>query len=431
MDFRVGVAARDITPEPGAPLWGYTERTGPAIGTLDPLYAKAVAFQAGGKTAVVVSLDLGRVPLASACARIRERAAKAGVDYVFLTATHTHHAPAMELDGAPHVVMIESRIGDCIEEAVGNLRPAKIGVGTTTIDIAHNRRKILKDGRCFMIWRNEERIPTAPVDREAAIVKIATERNEPLVTLVHFACHPVVMGQSNYLYSADYVGELARIVQEETRAPCVFLQGACGNINPYLDKTPVDEGAVEAMRSVGRTCARAVLDALTGIEVSTPARSSLAFSEQWIPVGIRWDLGNPEAVGALRAVHGMMFDIYIGNARRDLAVPLNVLVLNNDLALVGMPGEIFVQYQLALKANSPLPHTYLCGYTGGYYAYFPTVRDAAAGGYGGTMASFVGLGAGDKLVTEAEIEIARLIGRVNPACTLEDFVLLEGGPIPD
>ncbi len=429
--FEAGVAVREITPPPGAPLWGYSERKTMATGTLDPLYAKALALRAESKTVAVVSLDLGRVPLAAACARIRERAAGRGVDYVFITATHTHHAPVMELEDAPYVADIESKIGDAIEEAVERLQPAHLGIRTTTIDVAHNRRKILADGRCFMIWRNEARVPTSPVDREATLVKIATCSGEPIATLVHFACHPVVMGPSNMQYSADYVGELARLVKESTGAECVFLQGACGNINPYLDKTHIDHNAVEAMRSVGKTCAEAALAAWNTIEPIAPPHPGIAFSETQVEVGSRWDVSRPETLDVLRAVHGDMFDFYIGGARADLTVPLNTLVIHRDLALAGMPGEIFVQYQLALKAGPPLPRTLLCGYTGDYFAYFPPVRDALAGGYGGTAASYVGLGAGDKLAVAAQIEIARLAGLAHDVCTPADFAMQEEGPIPE
>jgi len=423
--FQVGVAVRDITPEPGVPMWGYSERVAPATGVLDPLYAKCVVFRAGDKTAVLVALDLGRVPLDDSIARIRERAKGAGVDYVFLTATHTHHAPVMEAPGAPHVQMIETAIGDCIEEAVGKLEPARIGIGRTQTDIAHNRRKLLEDGRCFMLWRNEEKVPTKPVDKEVSIIKIAAEDGTPRAYLVHYACHPVVMGQTNMDYSADYVGEMARLAKEKTGAECVFLQGGCGNINPYLDKTRMDEGAVEAMRSVGKTVADAILAAVDAIAVEAPQAPQLYFMEKRIVVGSRWDVTDPGSVDALRQVHGPMFDIYINDVGPNLAVPLNILLINDTFAFVGMPGEIFVQYQLALKTGSPLRDTFLCGYTGGYYGYFPTIRDAAAGGYGGTVASFVGIGAGDKLVIEAEAEIARMTGGLKPTCTLEDFELLE------
>jgi len=425
MDFCVGVATRDITPDLGVPLWGYSERKTPASGSLDPLCAKAVVFRADDKTAALVSLDLGRTPHDTVCRRIRERVRARQVDYVSFMATHTHHGPVMEIADAPHMPRIEVLIGDAIEEAVNRLEPARIGVGRTFIDIAHNRRKRLPDGRCFMIWRNEARVPTSPVDREAGIIKITRPDGKPIVTLVHFACHPVVMGPSNFSYSADYVGEMTRLVREETRAECVFIQGACGNINPYLDKTHIDDGAVETMRGVGRECADAVLAAYPTIWARIPEAPSVAFAERSVHVGTRWDMSDAASVDALRAVHGAMFDLYISDAKPELAVPLSVIALNGDLAFAGMPGEIFVQYQIALKDGSPLRDSFLCGYANGYYAYFPTLRDAVAGGYGGTLASFVGLGAGDKLLLEAQIEIARLCGKARQTCSGEDFAMLE------
>jgi len=423
-EFLAGAAERDITPEPGVPLWGYSDRTCAAEGVLDPLYARSIVFRAAGGTVAMTALDLGRVPMRNACERICSRAAAAGVDHVFLAATHTHHAPVMEDEDAPYAVAIENAIGACIEAAVARLRPARIGLGRTEVDIAHNRRRIRQDGRCEMLWRNEARLPTAPVDREAAVIKIEREDGAPLGTLVHFACHPVVMGPSNCLISADYVGELTRIVREETGAPCLFFQGACGDLNPYLDKTPVDEGAVEAMRAVGREAARAVLVAWRETTVRAPEAPSVAFSEQPVHVGTRWE-ADDAARALFREIHGDMFERYIDKLHPDLEVPLGVVVLNGNLGFVGIPGEVFVHYQLELKTISPLPDTFLCGYANDYHAYFPTVRDAAAGGYGGTVASYVGLGAADKLISEGAIAVGRLAGRLRPCCTPENFVILD------
>jgi hypothetical protein len=424
MSFNVGVAVRDITPSPGAHLWGYRGRVKPAEGTLDPLFAKALVFQSGDDRVAILSLDLGRVPANESCERIRGRAAEIGVKYVFFAATHTHHGPVMENPDASYMPFIEKEIFDTINEAAANSRPAKIGVARTFIDIAHNRRKIRDDGKCVMIWRNETRVETSPVDREALVVKLTDLDGAPLATLVNFACHPVVMGCSNYLYSADYVGELTRLVKEGTGAECVFLQGACGNINPYLDKTPVESGGVEAMLQVGRECADAVLAAYDAINTSVPESPSVTFEENLVPVGTRWNLDDPASADALRRVHGSMFDLYFRDARPDLAVPMSVVILNKKLALVGMPGEIFIQHQIVLKEKSPIHDTLFCGFANGYFAYFPTIKDALAGGYGGTTASFVGLGAGEKLVTEAVISIARLSGGCDSICSDDDFIVL-------
>ncbi len=423
-----GIGIRDITPAEGTPLWGYMGRQGSAQGILDPLYAKALAFQADSDAAVLVSLDLGRVPVDAVCDRIRARAAQAGAGQVFLTTTHTHHAPVMDENGAPYVDRIEALIGDAIEDALADLAPARVGTGRVEFDMAHNRRKILDDGSCVMLWRNEERIPTQPVDREATLVKLEREDGSPLALLVHFACHPVIMGPSNMEYSADYVGVLSAAVKEASGFECVFLQGATGDINPYLDKTPITQGGIEAMRSVGQDFASTVLDALPGIEMGVDAEGSVAFVQKPVEVGCRWDFNDPVQRDIYVGAHGgkgTLFSRYVEAMRSDLCVPLAVLLLNGDIALVGMPGEIFVEYQLALKARTSVKTALLCGYTNGYHAYFPTVRDAIAGGYGGTLASYVGLGAADRLTTEALVEIARLAGQDGRPCTPEDFRLVD------
>lgn len=52
-----------------------------------------------------------------------------------------------------------------------------------------------------------------------------------------------------------------------------------------------------------------------------------------------------------------------------------------ELAIVGIPGELFVEIGLAIKAASPFRHTLVCGYTNGVYFYIPTAAAFAQGGY--------------------------------------------------
>jgi hypothetical protein len=409
-------------------MWGYSDRLGPATGTLDPLWVKALVLRAGDVTVAIITMDLGRVPMPAALDRIRKRVAKADVQHVAFVATHTHGGPVMEDETAPHAKMIEARVGACIEEAASKLESVRIGIGAATFDISHNRRVITEDGRCLMMWRNAERVPTSPVDHEATLIKIDTANGEPFAVLVHYACHPVVLGQDNREFSADYAGELARIVAEKSGAECLFLQGGAGDINPYLDKTPRDQGGVEAMREVGKTCADAVLAALPKIETVAADTASLAYHEEMVEVGTRWDFQNPEQQEVFRAVYGGMFEKYLGGLTPDLKVPLSVLAINDDVAFAFMPGEMFVQFQLDLKSNSPFRRTLLVGYTNDFHIYFPTIKGAAAGGYGGTAATYVGVGAGEKLVMRAMIAAGELTGSLRPVCTPADFQVTEFDP---
>ncbi|MFO7975551.1 MAG: neutral/alkaline non-lysosomal ceramidase N-terminal domain-containing protein, partial [Candidatus Hydrogenedentota bacterium] len=223
--LRVGVAVRDITPAPGVPMWGYSDREGSATGALDPLFAKAVVFRTDTASAAIVTLDLGRVPLPPVVERIRRQAREKGVQDVAIMATHTHQGPIVESLDAPHILAIEKAIVEAVGEASASAQPARLAIARTTVDVAHNRRILTSDGRCIMLWRNAEKRPTEPVDKEMTIIRIDDTDGNPISTLVNFACHPVVMGPSNLEYSAHYCREIARIVKEKTGAECLFLQG--------------------------------------------------------------------------------------------------------------------------------------------------------------------------------------------------------------
>jgi neutral ceramidase len=426
-----GVATVDITPEPGQMLWGYSNRTHGATGTLDPLMAKAVVLRAGDQSVAIVSLDLGRTPEESVLAKVRdETKARCGVSNLFVTASHTHHAPAMESTADrpnPYADKVGQQIAQIICKAAGELVPVRIGVGRGMADLSHNRRKYLADGRVAMQWRNPEHEKTEPVDREYATIRLDRADGSTLAVLFNYACHPVVMGGDNYQYSADYVGAASAVVESQLKTKCLFLQGGCGNINPYMDKTPLDQGGIEEMRKMGRTLGDLLTKTARETVTAVPARPSIQYEARLIPVRVRWDLENPEVRAILSKAYGPRFDNYISKTVKNNRVQctLTTLVIDGDLALVGMPGEIFVQFQTAIKTRSPVANSFLVGYTQGYYAYFPTLRDAAAGGYGGKTATYVEPGAGERMTDEGLITLYKMTDRLHDVPRVEDFKLLE------
>jgi neutral ceramidase len=426
-----GVATADLTPNPGFMLWGYSNRTGPATGTLDPLMAKAVVLKVGEESAAIVTLDLGRVPEPNVIERIRARTkAECGVANLFITASHTHSAPTMEsTPGNPNEFSdrVGEKISDIIVKAARSAVPVQIGVGRGSADLAHNRRRYLPDGRVAMQWRNAEREKTEPVDKEFAVIRLNQADGKPLAVLFHYACHPVVLGPDNLQYSADFVGAACKTVTDDLNAPCLFLQGACGNLNPYVDKTPLDQGGVSEMQKMGRTLGELLLATTRTTKTDASAAPSLKFDAQIIPIRTRWDIQAPEVREVLSKAYGPRFDNYITTTIKNNIVPctLTTLLVNDNLALVGMPGEIFVEFQTELKRRSPVRDTFLVGYTNGYHAYFPTIRDAAAGGYGGKTATYVEPGAGERLTDAALIELYKMKDQLHEIPRAEDYELLE------
>ena len=58
------------------------------------------------------------------------------------------------------------------------------------------------------------------------------ESGETLGTVVNYACHPTTLAWENTLLSPDYVGAMREVVEAHTRSPCLFLQGASGDLGP-------------------------------------------------------------------------------------------------------------------------------------------------------------------------------------------------------
>jgi hypothetical protein len=63
------------------------------------------------------------------------------------------------------------------------------------------------------------------------------------------------------------------------------------------------------------------------------------------------------------------------------ALELHAIAIGDEIALVAMPGEPFVEIGLAVKRGSPFKHTLFSGYSNIGWSYIPTASDYPLGGY--------------------------------------------------
>jgi hypothetical protein len=118
-------------------------------------------------------------------------------------------------------------------------------------------------------------------------------------------------------------------------------------------------------------------------------------------------------MAALEKQYGkLLVQAYLSRFKLAMSGELATVTLGNDLAIVGVPGEFFVEHGLSLKDRCVIPNTFLFGYCNGLLGYFPTINAAWQGGYGAGEATVVEVGAGEHFIDRALVNLYYQTGRL-------------------
>lgn len=401
--LRAGVSSVNITPPIGIDLTGFAGRPSPAVGVHDDLYAKCLALEAYGVRVGIVTADLLGLDQ-DIVERVREGVERAGLlpgSNLMINASHTHSGPATitlkglgERDELYAEELVRKLIG-AVRMAFDRLRPARIGFGKGEARIGVNRRQRLKDRT--VIGRN----PEGPVDPTIYLIRVDDETGGPMAILFSHAVHPVVLGAKNLLFSADYPGYAMRLVESVEGCVAMFAQGCCGDVNPV-----VVGGTFEDAKRIGMILGAHAIGVAEAIRTSDEAELRCVSEVLKLPLQ---DPPSPEEAGKLveRYERELREAIKRGENRGQIMVrkgmvswaeevrrlaeegakgltrdfEIQAIQLSEEGAIVGMPGELFVDYQLHIRDESPYPFTMILGYTNGCIGYVPTEAAYSEGGY--------------------------------------------------
>jgi hypothetical protein len=397
--LKAGAAKVDVTPPTGFAMWGYAaRRDAPSVGVLDKLHARALVLAVGSERLALVSLDLGRAPPRASFEAVRARVKKEGVGTLFLVASHTHTGPVLEVDTWPtpkasYVRALEQKLGDVILTAVKELRPAKIGVARKETTLNRNRHSRLKD---------------PPVDREFLVLRVEDARGKAIAHAVNFAAHPTMHPGMTRKFSADYPGPLAELVEKETGAPCLFLQGAAGDLSPAA---PPGKGTPEEF---GRVVGNEVLTLARAVRCTAPDNPTLRAREDEFKFAPRIDLQSPVVRLALStAFFPDLIAFYEREYKDGIRPRLTTALLDGRIGFVGVSGEFFCGHSLHLKRRARLEHLFFLGYCNDYHQYFPTIEAVSEGGYGTQpYVNPAELGAGERVMDRALLRLYEMRGKL-------------------
>lgn len=430
-----GVAEVDITPPLGTRMAGYFhERLN--TGTKDPLKAKALVLAQGETRIAMVFCDLNAVP-SSVSVPARERASRAtGIPAanISVSATHSHTGPLyhgemfrvlnQRLGAQPFDVsaMLTERIAESVAKANAALSPAALSAGSAEErGVSYIRRFLLKDGtvRTNPGALNAQIVkPMGEIDPEVSILLVEDGRrvtstsanrvedfHANLAALTVFPLHCDTVGGTEY--SGDYPYFLGRELRARFGEGFVSLFGAgtCGNIN-HIDVSTKERRKAE---EIGTTLAR---DILAKVPELRPVQADLAMRSVRVEVPVQRVSAeevaaarkNVDKIGgkelpALEQVR-ICTILQLADLPDRWSLEVQAIRVGPDLAIVTLPGEIFVEHGRAIKKASPFKRTIVIELANENCAYVPHREAYSQGAYEVINSRLEG-GGGEMLVQAA------------------------------
>jgi neutral ceramidase len=221
---------------------------------------------------------------------------------------------------------------------------------------------------------------------------LRTNDSKPLALYANYSLHYV--GDLPAL-SADYFGVFAEVIGQKLKAESGFVgllsNGTSGDVNNInFKESPPKHKPGERSRLVAEAVAEAALKGLAKAEYRSDVVLSVATKSLELPVRKPTAAELKRAEELLEKAKGRELkgieEIYARETTFMAKYPDTVTILLQairvgDVAIVGIPCEVFTDIGLEIKKSSPFPITCVVSLANGYYGYLPTPAHHALGGY--------------------------------------------------
>lgn len=433
-----GVVTADITPPVGIAHANWGAQTHERAAAIDmPLKVNVLALSDGTTTSLIVDVDTCWLwePLATLCQQSIMELTGLPAEAIRLSYSHTHSAPAGSGNQSWVSAGVEmfpgyqenlrQVISGAAWQAIKALQPVRISAAEGSSSISVNRRYQRPGDDVVIVGRYWEGIR----DPRVSVLRLDTLDGKPYVAIVGFGCHPITVGPDNDRITPDYPGVTREVVNQNTGATTLFLQGAAGDIGPVrgvaedgvnqyrrlgtilgleaaklwweADPVVTTESYVETVESgapLARYADTPTTDAPASIRVERIAVElpvKLAENADALAAALEQHKAN---LAELRANGGSDEDIKRetmlakrASMRADLnrrvtgtgVLPVEIFatIIGDDIALIALSVELFAATGLAIQEASPFATTIVSGYSGPNSGYLPTVDSFKYGGY--------------------------------------------------
>lgn len=407
--YRFATFAADITPPEGHPLCGgWIE---PVRGVDDPLKALGVVLHSDESMPIVLcaldwtgtrndAYEAWRIGLAEA--------AGTSIHHVAVQTVHPHNAPFADIEaqklleavkGPPlldlkfHAKAVRDT-AEALKKALKNAVPfTHVGVGSAKIEKVASNRRIVVDGKAKFSRTSattKQEIRDYPEGLIDPILRTLSFWDGPkaLACLHYYATHPMSYYGDGRV-SADFCG-LARqkLQDEDAKVFQVYFTGCSGNVTAgkYNDGDKANRPVLrdrmfDAMKASFKSTKRM---AVTGWDwriepVKLQPRREANFSEE----KSKEALADEKAPKAKRGNAALQIAWL---KRLDRPIDVTCLDFGGKIFVLHLPGEPFIEFQLAAQKMRPNESVLVAGYGDDGPGYLPTAAAYLEGGYEPTVA---------------------------------------------
>lgn len=320
---------------------------------------------------------------------------------VLLCLSHTHAGPSLcsndkDKPGGEHIAPYLDKLKDTaialIQSCMADMRAGVLTWEYGRCSLATNRD--IHVDHSYLVGYN----PTRVADDTLLVGCVRDMENKVIATLVNYACHPTTLAHENRLLSPDYVGAMREVVGHDTKAPCLFLQGASGDLAPKEQYV----SDVQVADRHGRQLGFSVLSVLEGLLPNHTGLSYQGALESGAPLAL-WKR-TPAQIQ--RNMRGKVIEIDVElkdlpsseeieqewehcsdrvmkdrlwrklNTRRTLGdrqvakLPLWIWELGDSL-IIAQPNEAYSLFQVAVRKTFPGKAIAFINIANGYIGYLP------------------------------------------------------------
>ena len=369
-----------------------------------PLRACAVAMQTDRRICIVTSDTIAIPPDVLEIAS-GEIVARTGIplDHLLMCATHTHHAPCtIDILGCSRDVafcqrqqqaLIEAAVGACQKLDEPGAGAELLFAESQEASIGTNSRYLLRDGTTAWYRQRWEDVirPTGPCDPDLPVLALRRPGGETIGTIFNHSVHNIG-ALTKGAWSPGFYGLAAQELERRHGGVTLFLPGAFGSTHHtgYF-------GANENINAIPPAeCVHRMVEAVEyGLKVAGPldvepvialrrpfSYRVRRFDEAAEEAAVRYwsETYTPDNPQAHQTVFRRMRAEMAPVQGEEREISLTVIRLG-DVALVGLPGEVFARLGLELRRRSPFRYTYIVGLANGTLGYVGDRASYELGGY--------------------------------------------------